>query len=148
MFNLFFTPIYFGRVHRYTCIAPQITIFHWEIGKIRVPQGLGWSWVQIPSGARIFPTSHGFHQQLISHISFSHLLIWWKVRKQKKVPRRQNVTKQELRTGETFDSDVLYFCTFAICVSFLLWHFMDLALWNLLPWLLGYLLFLLVYTLA
>ena len=36
--------------------------------------------------------------------------------KAEKCPKRQNVTKQELRTGKTFDSDMLHFCTFAICV--------------------------------
>ena len=37
------------------------------------------------------------------------------MRKQKKGPKRQNIIKQQLRTGKTFDSDMLHFCTFEIC---------------------------------
>ena len=32
----------------------------------------------------------------------------------KKDPTRKNITKQEMRTGVTFHSDMLHFCTFAI----------------------------------
>ena len=39
-----------------------------------------------------------------------------KSKKAEKRPKRQNVTKQELQTGETFDSDLLHFFTLAICV--------------------------------
>ena len=47
--------------------------FRWEVGKCRAQEAHGGSWVQIPSGARIFPTSQWVPSAISSHIYHSHI---------------------------------------------------------------------------
>ena len=55
------------------------------MGKIRAPEGLGWSWVQIPSGARIFPTSQWVPSAIdFIHIYHSHICSFGEKRENRK----------------------------------------------------------------